>query len=67
MKSHSLAHALAIFLMIIWGMSYLSIKLVIQEGIELSIDEMFKKFESQYFYTKVIYNGETEYENSLLK
>jgi len=33
MKSHKAAHALAIFLMIIWGTSYLSIKVVMEEGI----------------------------------
>ena len=33
MKSHKSAHFLAIFLMIIWGTSYLSIKVVIQQGI----------------------------------
>lgn len=33
MKNRKLAHVSAIFLMIIWGMSYLSIKVVIQEGV----------------------------------
>ena len=33
MKSHRSAHALAVFLMFIWGSSYLSIKVVLQEGI----------------------------------
>ncbi|MBC8059282.1 MAG: DMT family transporter [Clostridiaceae bacterium] len=34
MKGHKSAHGLAILLMIIWGTSYLSIKVVIQEGID---------------------------------
>ena len=33
MKSKSLAHAMAVFLMMIWGVSYISVKVVIQQGV----------------------------------
>lgn len=42
-------------------------KLIMQKCIELSINDAFKKFESQNFYTKVIYNGENEYAKNLFK
>lgn len=42
-------------------------KVIIQGLIDISIEEMFKTFESQSFYKKVNYSGVSEYENVMLR